>query len=154
MEMNERINDADIEQQIKDVNIIAKLSKTIIGLLFFNMQKDLRKEKIGIIIDDTDMEIEWCNDIYGDGDNLIYCLGTSKITPQELQKRTEAYSTIEDWNTYLPKQIMYTMCEKMIKKSKENKEKCKSFKNIKYIDTSENREEVLNQILEEIEEKI
>ena len=39
-------------------------------------------------------------------------------------------------------------------KSYPNKEKCKSFKNIKYIDTSENREEVLNQILEEIEEKI
>ena len=64
------------------------------------------------------MEIECCNDIYGDGDNLIYCLGTSKITPQELQNRTEAYSTIEDWNTYLPKQIMYTMCEKMIKITK------------------------------------
>ena len=52
------------------------------------MQKDIKKDNIGIIIDDTRLDVERCNEIYGNNENnVIYCLGVSKITQKEMEKR-------------------------------------------------------------------
>ena len=118
------------------------------------MQKDLRKANIGIIIDDTDLDIENCNDVYGEEENIIYCLGTSEITPKEMQRKIMEYDTEDDWSSHVPNMIRTMLCENIVRKSKENKRKCEKFNNIKYIETSQNREKVLNQIVKDLEDKI
>ena len=118
------------------------------------MQKDLRKAKIGIIIDDTDLDVEKCNEVYGKEENIIYCLGTSEITPKEMQRKIMEYDTEDDWSSHVPNMILTMLCENIVRESKENKRKCKEIDNIKYVETSQNREKVLNQIVRDLEDII
>ena len=141
----------DFEDQKKKIEKADKLSQKVVKSLYYNMQKDLRKANIGIIIDDTDLSIEECNKTYGDEDNIIYCLGTSEITPKEMQRKIMKYDTEDDWSSYIPNMMRTMLCENIVRESKENKRKCEDFDNIKYVETSQNREEVLNQIVNELE---
>ena len=116
------------------------------------MQKDIKKDNIGIIIDDTRLDVEKCNEIYRNNENnIIYCLGVSKITPKEMEKRIIENDTEDDWSSYIPKTLRSMLCENTISESKENRKKCMRLKNIKYVDTSEDREDVLNQIINDLE---
>ena len=86
------------------------------------MQKDIKKDNIGIIIDDTRLDVEKCNEIYGNNENnIIYCLGVSKITPKEMEKRIIENDTEDDWSSYIPKTLRSMLCENTISESKENK---------------------------------
>lgn len=155
MELNEELNSVNnFEKQVKDIEEVTKLSQIIVELLFLSMQKDVKKDNIGIIVDDTSMDIKKCNEIYGSPENIIYCLGTSKISPKELERKIREYDTKDDWSNYIPKAFLPIMCENIIKESKKNEIKCKKYKNIKYIDTSQDREKVLNQIIEKLEDII
>lgn len=116
------------------------------------MQRDIRKDDIGIIIDDTMLDIERCNEIYGNNkNNIIYCLGVSKITPKEMEKRIIENDTKDDWSSHIPNALRSILCQNIISESKQNRKKCMEIKNIKYIDTSENREDVLNKIVKDLE---
>ena len=109
------------------------------------MKRDIRKDDIGIII----LDIERCNEIYRNNkNNIIYCLGVSKITPKEMEKRMIENDT---GSSYMPNAFRRILCQNIIYESKENRKKCMEMKNIKYIETSENREDVLNKIVEDLE---
>ena len=52
---------------------------------------------------------------------------------------------------YIPRIMRSMLCENIIRDSKKNKRKCENINNIKYIETSQNREEVLNQVVKDLE---
>ena len=64
----------DFEDQMEESERNIQLSQNIVKSLYSNMQKDLRKDHIGIIIDDTNLSIEECNEKYGNKHNIIYCM--------------------------------------------------------------------------------
>ena len=152
LKMRENAKD-NLEEHIIDIGEIKQISQTIVEQLFLNMQKDVKKDQIGIIIDDTDLDVKRCNKIYGNSNNIIYCLGISQTTPKELEEKIRKYDTKDDWSNYMSSRFISSLCENIINTSKENKEKCKNFKNIKYVDTSQNREEVLDQIIKDLEKQ-
>lgn len=152
--MDKTILDKGIEEQKTQVEKNKKLSRKIVKSLYYNMQKDIEKAGIGIIIDDTDLSVEECNKIYGDEDNIIYCLGTSKITPQEMLKKIQKYDTEDDWSMYVSSEMRTLLCENIVRESKKNRGECQSLDNIKYVETSQNREEVFDEIIKELEEII
>lgn len=141
----------DFEEQKKESEKTKELSQKVVRLLYYCMQKDVRKANIGIIIDDTNLDVEKCNEIYGKEGNIIYCLGTSEITPKEMQRKIMEYDTEDDWSSYIPCVMKSMLCDYIVSESKENKRKCEEFNNIKYIETSQNREKVLNQIVKDLE---
>ena len=144
----------DFEDQMEESERNIQLSQKIVKSLYSNMQKDLRKDHIGIIIDDTNLSIEECNEKYGNKHNIIYCLGTSEITPEEMEKRIIEYDTQDDWSMYISGIMRSMLCENIVNQSKKNKIKCEKFSNIKYIETSKKREKVLNQVVEDLEKLI
>lgn len=141
----------DLKKQKNAVEKTKELSQKVVESLYYNMQNDLRKANIGIIIDDTDLSVEKCNKIYGKEENIIYCLGTSEISPKEMLRRIMEYDTEDDWSSYIPCVMKSMLCDYIVSESKENKRKCEEFNNIKYIETSQNREKVLNQIVKDLE---
>lgn len=155
MDLNEDLeNISDLEKLVKEKEKITKLSQIIVRLLFLSMKKDVSKDKIGIIVDDTSLDIEKCNKIYGEPDNIIYCLGTNKVKPKELERKIIEHDTEHDWSNYVSRDFLSIFCEDIVNESKENEIKCRKFKNIKYIDTSQDREKVLNQIIKDLENTI
>lgn len=149
-----------VEEEIHDIAACAKRNleieekgQKVSRELFQSMKKDLEKGNIGIILDDTKLSVERCEEIYGQEDNLIYCLGTAKTTAKEMLKKIRENDTYAEWSDYLPDSIIISLCEDAIKESKENRVKCQTRKNIKYWDTSQNREQVLQDIMKEIKEK-
>ena len=141
----------DFEDQMEESQKNIQLSQKIVKSLYYNMQKDLIKDNIGIIIDDTNLSIEECSKKYGNNNNIIYCLGTSEISPEEMEKRIIEHDTEDDWSMYIPRIMRSMLCENIIRDSKKNKRKCENINNIKYIETSQNREEVLNQVVKDLE---
>lgn len=132
------------------VKKVEKVCPQFINQLFMQMQLDTKKSETGIIVDDTGLELEECNTMYGSDDNIIYCLGTSRITYREMKRALKKYDTASDWSKYWKDNSISEFCDFLINTSKENSEKCKNFSRIKYVDTSYNREEVLNEIVDEI----
>lgn len=127
------------------------LSKNIAKHIFMDMTRALSKNEVGIILDDSDLEIEECDKMYGNDGNIIFCLGTSRLTTREMKKHISSHDTKADWSKYTKDSFKSELFSQYIKKSKENEMKCKSYKNIKYVDTSYNREEVLNKVINELE---
>lgn len=138
-----------IEKEIELNEKCQKISRE----LYESMQKDLEKENIGIIVDDTSLSIEKCDEIYGKEDNLIYCLGTAKTTAKEMIKKIRENDKEHDWTHYINDDTIELFCQNVIKQSRENRKKCQTKPNIKYWDTSEDREQVLQDIMKEIKEK-
>lgn len=144
----------DIATCAKRNSEIEEKSQRISRELFQSMKKDLEKGNIGIILDDTRLSIEQCEEMYGQEDNLIYCLGTAKTTPNEMFRKIRENDTYYEWSHYFPDYMIMDLCENAIRESKENRVKCQTRENIKYWDTSQDREQVLQEIMKEIEEKI
>ena len=148
------LRDVFIERlDCRTLDIVKKVQRVcpkLINQLFIQMQFDTKRSGIGIIIDDTDLEVEECDVMYGSDDNIIYCLGTSRITYREMKRALNKYDTVDDWSKYWKDNSLSSLCDFCINTSKENAAKCKKYSRIKYVDTSYNREDVLNKIVDEI----
>ena len=127
------------------------LSNNIAKHVFIDMTRVLSKDEVGIILDDSDLEVEECDKMYGNDSNIIFCLGTSRLTTREMKRNINSHDTRTDWSKYAKDSFKSELFSQYIKQSKENEMKCKNLKNIKYIDTSYNRKEVLNKVINELE---
>lgn len=142
------------ELNIEKIEEIRKTIQEMVRSLFLSMQKDTQRDGIGIILDDSSLDVQKCNELYGSEDNIIYCLGTSKITPKEMEQKIREHDTIHDWSLYISSKFISSLCKNSVRDSKENRKKCMRLKNIKYVDTSHNREEVLDEIVEDLKNQI
>lgn len=108
------------------------------------------RELYGFVVEGCDMTAKMCKDLYGDSNNLIYALGRCRETAEEMRETILKYDTKYDWTFDMPKEELLEYCQKQITKSKELKEDCEK-NDIKFYDTSFNREKVLNEVMEDIE---
>lgn len=110
-------------------------------------------DKYGVVLEGCETSVKDCNELFNDGNNIIYYLGAIDTTSEELAKKIKENDTEKDWTyTYsLEKLVEYS--KEIIENSRVMKEECKKY-NIKFIDTCNNRKEILEKILNEIENEI
>ena len=85
--------------------------------------------------------------------SIMICLGYPNITKEEAISNWKKYDTELDWTKNKKDEELLNHAEKEIKNSKYLEEQCKIY-NIKFIDTSYKRNEVLNELVEYIEKTI
>lgn len=86
-------------------------------------------------------------------DSLIICFGYPSISPLEAVKNWRTYDTNHDWTKDKSEDELLVIAKKEIDNSKYLKIECEKY-NIKYVDTSYDRDKVLNELLEYVKENI
>ena len=88
-----------------------------------------------------------------DFDNTyVVCLGLGNLSKDDMVNQCIKYDTKESWTYGLPKEYIAKHAEDWYSRNEMLKVECPKY-GIKYVDTSKNRQEVLNKILEEIIEQ-
>lgn len=80
--------------------------------------------------------------------SIMICLGYPNITPEEVVSNWRKYDTDLDWTKKKSDEELIQIAETEINKSKQLQDECKKY-NVKFIDTSFNRNEILKKLLEE-----
>lgn len=102
------------------------------------------------VVDTVDFNPKDCNAF----DNaIIICLGYPNITKEEAIANWKKYDTENDWTKNKNDEELLKHAEKEIKNSKILENECKKY-NIKFIDTSSNRDKKLNELLDYIIKEI
>lgn len=83
----------------------------------------------------------------------IYFFGTPNLTPKENFERIRKYDTEDEYTYYLSNEELLKRCERFIDISKFLEKECKKY-NLPFIDTSYNREEKIDEVVNCILEKI
>lgn len=141
-----------------DLNINSKTAlssrefQLYLSHLIFEYQRDGRN-KYGIVLEGTDTSVCDCNELFNNGDNIIYYLGPIDITPEELALSIKENDTDLDWTYNKSKEELIEYSKNYIKRAKEYKKQCEIY-HINFVDTSKNRDRVLQQILQDIEKQI
>lgn len=85
--------------------------------------------------------------------SIVICFGYPNITKEEVVANWKKYDTELDWTKYKSDEKLLRYAESEIKNSQTLKEECEKY-NIKFVDTSYNREKVLNELLGYITKEI
>lgn len=85
--------------------------------------------------------------------SIMICLGYPSITPEEVVKNWRKYDTVLDWTKKKSDEELIEIATSEIKNSKQLHEECKKY-NVKFIDTSYNRNDVLKELLEDVLKEI
>lgn len=111
------------------------------------------RNKYGYVMEGCEMHVKDCKELYDNGDNLIYCLAQVDIIPEEMAKNMKDNDTDKDWTNEMSDEERFKYCERSIEKAKTVKKECEIY-GLKFYDTAKNREEVLNEIMEDIAKNI
>lgn len=138
-----------------NIQTLNEKSKIFMQKMFESMLIDLKNEDTAIILEDSDISIEECNEIYGKNpNNLIYYLGMTEITAIELLIQIRENETEDDWTCSFGNNRLEWYCGSIIEDSKRAKQEREKYTNIKFYDTSGNRQEKLKEIISDIEKQI
>lgn len=121
-----------------------------LACLFYKSIKR-NKSEINYIVETCDMTPKKAYELFVNDDTILLFLGTSHMTVQEHFKEIRKFETEKDWTYGRSDEYMLDDCEYWINKSKEYEKECKNL-NIWYVDTSFNREDVLKETLDKIEQ--
>ena len=117
--------------------------------LYEQTKIDLKPINRNIVMDTMTLSVKDAKENFG-SDCDIYCLGMLDETAQNLVKTIREKDTEYDWTYYASIDRLEVMCQYIIDRSKKLKQECKEY-NVKFFDTSGNREEKLKQAIMEIE---
>lgn len=120
-----------------------------LSVLYSQLKYDLKPINKFIIMDLHQLSLKSAIEKFS-SDFDIYCLGMPNETPENLLKTINQHDNRNDWTYYTGNTLMKVLCDNIINGSKENQEECKKH-NIKFFDTSGNREEKIEEIITEIE---
>ena len=116
--------------------------------LFMNSKKEERN-KYGYVMEGCETSVCDCNRLYNNDNNIIYYLAQVDITPEQLFNNIRENDSKQDWTFKRSDDELIKIAKKLILNGKRIKKECEKY-NIKFFDTSYNREEVLNNILNDI----
>ena len=102
------------------------------------------------IVDTVDFEPKDCNNFEN---SITICLGYPNTTKEEVVANWRKYDTDLDWTKKKSDEKLLVYANGEIKNSKRLKEECDKY-NIKFVDTSKDRNEVLKDLLEYVLEEI
>lgn len=85
--------------------------------------------------------------------SIMICLGYPNITPEEVVSNWRKYDTELDWTFKKTDEELIEIALEEIKNSKQLQEECKNY-NVKFIDTSQKRNNVLKELLDDVLKEI
>lgn len=121
----------------------------LLNKIFFYSAK--YEPKLNFILDSNGMEIDNINRFRYN--NIIIVFGYPNITPQQCLENFSKYDTIDDWTFSEPEWRLKILADTYVDDSKKYEQKCKELK-VKFVDTSDNRNEVLKDLLIWLEKEI
>lgn len=107
---------------------------------------------LNFIVDAREIELKEMSK-YDKNDPIIIVFGYPNITKEEKLKKILTHDTKNDWTYIEPSWRLLEYLEVYIEDSKEYEAECKN-SNIKFVDTSFHREQVLDELLEWLKSKI
>lgn len=120
--------------------------KTLLGLYNSLISKD--KRKYGYVLESGQLHPKIVKEMIDFDNTIVVCLGLGDLTPEDMVNQCITYDTEESWTYGLPREYILEHAKDWYECNKMLKEECPKY-GIKYIDTSKNREKILNKILDE-----
>ncbi len=110
--------------------------------------KSARNNNFKFVLEGCEITPKDCKDLYAN-ENLIYVLAQKDITPEEMASNIRKYDTAKDWTTKMTYEELLSYCEASINKAIKIEKECKEL-GLAFYDTSKNRKNVLEKIIEDI----
>lgn len=111
------------------------------------------KGEFNYIVETCDITPAKAKELFNREDTILLFIGTPKLTVEEHLNEIRKYETEKDWTYGRSEELMLKHCKLWIDISKKYEKECEQL-NIWYVDTSVNRDEILNKTLNEIEKMI
>lgn len=124
--------------------------KTLIE--FFKSQIRNDKQQYGTILESGQLHPKIVTEMIDFKDTIVLCLGLGNLKPEDIVEQCLKYDTKESWTYGLPKEYILKHAKDWYNSNEMLKKECPRY-GIKYIDTSKNREKILEEILENLELK-
>lgn len=139
------IKNVDIQKEYEHGEFF---QRTLLELYNSLIRKD--EKQYGYILETGQLHPKIVSEMVDFDKTIVICLGLGNLTAEDMVEQCIKYDTEESWTYGLPKEYLlehaqdWYNCNEMLKKE------CPKY-NIKYIDTSQNRFEIFDTILDEIE---
>lgn len=105
------------------------------------------------IVETCDMSPQKAKELFDKDNTILLFIGTPKQTIEEHFNEIRKYQTEKDWTYTRTDEHLMNACSYWIPKSREHQKECNEL-GIWYVDTSLNREKVLNDTLKKIENMV
>lgn len=105
------------------------------------------------IVETCDMSPKKAKELFGKENTILLFLGTPRQSIEEHFNQIRKYQTEKDWSFKKTDEFLLEHCTYWIPQSRKHKKECKEL-DIWYIDTSTNREEILEETFSLIEKMI
>jgi len=122
-------------------------------LEFFNSQIRKDTKQYGCILESGQLHPKYVKQMIDFNHTVVLCLGLGNLTRDEMVDLCIEHDTEESWTYGLTREYLTKHAEDWYSCNEMLKEECPKY-GIRYIDTSKNRVEILNNILNELENKL
>ena len=107
------------------------------------------KKEYGYILESGQLHPKIVSEMIELNKTIVLCLGLGDLTAEDMVEQCLKYDTEESWTYGLSRQYLLEHAQDWYHCNEMLKQECPKY-NIKYIDTSKNRIDILNTILDEI----
>ena len=118
-------------------------------LEFFNLLIKKDTKHYGYILESGQLHPKYVKDMIDFDTTIVICLGLGNLTKDDMVDLCIKHDKEQDWTYGLPREYLEKHAEDWYRSNEMLKKECPKY-GIKYIDTSKNRESVLEKILEYI----
>jgi len=119
-------------------------------LELFNSLTAKDKKNYGYLLESGQLHPKIVKEMIDFENTIVICLGLGNLTIDDMVNQCLKYDTEDSWTYGLPKEYIRKHAEDWYECNEMLKKECPKY-GINYIDTSKNREEVLNQIIDKLE---
>lgn len=126
-----------------------RFQKILLEICKASMNKD--EKGYGTILDTGQLEPKYAKELIDRENSYCVCLGHGNLDKQGIINLCREHDTPKDWTYNIPISQLEINAKKWEEKNILMKAECPKY-GIKYIDTSQNREQILNSILNDIEQ--
>lgn len=128
-----------------------KFQRIILEIYKSSIKQDTRQ--YGTILESGQLEPKYAKELLEMGNLICVCLGHGELDKQGIMDLCREHDTEKDWTYRISEEVLSTNADKWNEKNQLLKTECPKY-GIEYIDTSKNREEILQRILARIGEKV
>lgn len=118
-----------------------------------NEHATIYEEELGYIIEGDSILPSIFHEFFEQKNVIVVFLGNGDLSKEEIFQNIRKHDTIKDYSYYRSDERVMESCVRAVEKNKTIQKECKRY-NYPYYNTSKDREEVLNQIKEDIKEMI
>ena len=136
----------NIEERKKYVHS-KTMQKELIEIYKASIKAD--NNEFGTIMETGQIEPQYINELLENKDIYCVCLGHGNLNKNQIKELCRKHDTKNDWTSKMSDEQLEINCKKWEEKNQILKEQCKEYK-IDYFDTSKNREQVLEKVLNKI----